>query len=191
MGKFVLFAVFFVLALGLVLASPGNNAVSSGNKADVQNASSIQNQGDDIQIRNEEKAGNPDLGNNVETKLRDMSSHSSLNFSVDFIQNRTQLRVNLSNGRNAEIKVMPETASVRAIERLGLKVCNESNNCTIQLKEVGTGNQTRVAYEVQAQKEARVLGIFKTKINITADIDAETEEVIKTNKPWWAFLASE
>jgi hypothetical protein len=34
-----------------------------------------------------------------------MSSHSSLNFSVDFIQNRTQLRVNLSNGRNAEIKV--------------------------------------------------------------------------------------
>jgi hypothetical protein len=68
MGKFVLFAVFFVLALGLVLASPGNNAVSSGNKADVQNASSIQNQGDDIQIRNEEKAGNPDLGNNVETK---------------------------------------------------------------------------------------------------------------------------
>jgi hypothetical protein len=88
-------------------------------------------------------------------------------------------------------KLVPETASVRAIERLGLKVCNESNNCTIQLKEVGTGNQTRVAYEVQAQKEARVLGIFKTKINITADIDAETEEVIKTNKPWWAFLASE
>jgi hypothetical protein len=34
-------------------------------------------------------------------------------------QNRNQTKFQLSNGRNAEIKVMPETAAERARERLG------------------------------------------------------------------------
>jgi len=41
---------------------------------------------------------------------------------------------NLSNGRKAEIKIMPETASEKAIERLG------ELGFTIELKEVGKGD---------------------------------------------------
>jgi len=64
-------------------------------------------------------------------------------------------------------------------------------NCTIELKEVGQGEQVKLAYEVKAQKEAKILGMFKTKMGVAAQVDAQTGEVINSNKPWWAFLASE
>lgn len=95
------------------------------------------------------------------------------------------------NNRTREIKIMPDVAAQRALERLRLRNCNESESCRIELKEVKQGNQTRAAYEIHAQKQARFLGIFKTRMQVQAQIDAENGEVIQTKKPWWAFLASE
>ena len=86
---------------------------------------------------------------------------------------------------------MPDTASERALERLQLKTCSEENGCSIELKEVGQGDQVKAAYEVQVQKQAKVLGLFKTKMQVQAQVDAENGEVISAKKPWWAFLASE
>jgi len=114
-----------------------------------------------------------------------------LNMTQETIQNRTRFNVQLSNGRNAEIKIMPSTASETALARLRLKVCNESNNCTIQLKEVGSGNETRAAYEVQLERHSRILGIFAKKMQVQTQVDAENGEVVQTKKPWWAFLATE
>ena len=91
--------------------------------------------------------------------------------------------LNLSNGRNAEIKIMPETASARAIERLG------QLNFTVELKEVGKGNETRAVYELTGNKQGRFLGIFKIMAKVQAQVDAETGDV-KVIKPWWNFLAS-
>lgn len=105
--------------------------------------------------------------------------------------NETRTEYRLKNGRNFSVKIMPEVASERAIERLGLKVCNESNNCTIEFKEVGEGNKTRLVYSLRAKKEGRFLGLFKTRMNVESEIDAETGEVIRTRKPWWAFLVNE
>lgn len=90
---------------------------------------------------------------------------------------------NLSNGRKAEIKVMPETASAKAIERLG------ELNFTVELKEVGKGNETKVVYELTGNKEGKFLGIFKIMVKVQTQVDAETGDV-KVIKPWWAFLAS-
>jgi len=45
-------------------------------------------------------------------------------------------------------------------------------------------------YEMQAERHARILGLFKAKMQVRAEVDADTGEV-KTFKPWWAFLASE
>ena len=87
----------------------------------------------------------------------------------------------LSNGRNAEIKIMPETASQKAIERLGELGFN------IVLKEVGND---RVAYEFSAEKEGKMFGLFKVKGKVAVEVDAETGEVIKVRRPWWAFMAS-
>ncbi|MDA3836449.1 MAG: hypothetical protein PF542_02395 [Nanoarchaeota archaeon] len=102
-----------------------------------------------------------------------------------------QVRATMSNGKNAAIKIMPEVASQRALERLRLHNCNETEGCSIELKEVGQGNDTRMAYEVRGKTKAKFLGIFATNAEVSTEIDAETGEVINTRKPWWAVLAKD
>lgn len=129
-------------------------------------------------------AGNPvgtclACGDGVCDKLENVC-----NCEADCAENKTFNKnkiFNLSNGRKAEIKIMPETASERAIERLG------QLNFSVVLKEVGN-NQT--AYELTAEKEGKMLGVFKIKGNVSVEVDAETGEVLKMKKPWWAFLAT-
>jgi len=102
-------------------------------------------------------------------------------------RNRTKLKVKLSNGQNFEIKVMPDVASEKALARLRLKKCSEENNCTIELKEVGQG----AGYELQAERHFRILGMFKARGQVKAQVNAETGEIIQVKKPWWTFLATE
>jgi len=99
------------------------------------------------------------------------------------------IKAKLSNGRNAEVKFMPDRASAVAIERLGLKPCD--GNCTIKLREVSFKNELRAAYEVKTERAAKMFGLFRTRMQVSADVDAETGEVLNVHKPWWAFLASE
>jgi hypothetical protein len=105
-------------------------------------------------------------------------------------QEGNKIRAMLSNGRNAEIKIMPDQAAERALERLRLKNCVEGS-CTIELKEVGNDNETRMAYQIKKKAKARFLGIFPAKANVEAEIDAETGEVIKTKKPWFMSIRPE
>ncbi|MFC1685538.1 hypothetical protein ACFLZZ_00785 [Nanoarchaeota archaeon] len=111
------------------------------------------------------------------------------NMTQEMFQNRTRLHTMLSNGRDAEIKVMPNTASETALQRLRLRNCDE--DCQIELKEVGAGEQVRAAYEMKAQRNSKVFGLFRARMQVQAQVDAETGELIQTKKPWWAFLATE
>lgn len=124
-------------------------------------------------------------GVNIRARL---NIQESLDIEQGIMQN---MQVRLSNGRNAQVKLVPETAAERAVERLRLKVCNESNNCTIELREVGEGNETRLNYRLEASKRAKLFGLIDTEMPVEADINAETGEFIRTRKPWWAFLATE
>lgn len=105
-------------------------------------------------------------------------------------ENDSKKYFNLSNGRKAEIKIMPSTASEKAIERLG------ELNFTIELKEVGNAEsmlenkQPKPVYELTGEKQGRFLGIFKIMASEKVQVDAETGEVIKVIKPWWTFLAT-
>jgi hypothetical protein len=110
--------------------------------------------------------------------------------------NMSQFRASFSNGRHALIKIMPDVAAERALERLRLKNCIEEEGCTIELKDVGSRknyeeDETEVEYEVSAKKEAKVFGFIKSKMKVKAYVDAETGEVTKVKKSWWSFLASE
>ena len=141
-------------------------------------------QGDDMEV---EKNGG------LKLRIRNMTAHSDLNITPedDNETNRTILRVHFPNGMVGRIKIMPDTASERALERLRLKVCNETNNCTIQLKETGKGNETKVVYDVQMDRHFKLLGMFTTKAHVRAEVDAESGNVTSVGKPWWSFLASE
>lgn len=112
------------------------------------------------------------------------------------------LRAKFSNGANAEIKIMPDTASASALEALRLHVCSEVNNCTIVLKDVGQreddsdeiGDDTdnrRLRYEVRAVKKYRMFGIFARDVEVRAQISAADGSVIDTDRPWWAAVSSD
>jgi hypothetical protein len=129
--------------------------------------------------------------NRIRLQSEGISADTDLELEEDKNNSHTKLRAKLSNGKIAEIKIMPNTASATALARLRLKVCSLDNNCTIELKEVGERNQTRAVYEIKAEKRARIFGLFKARMRLESQIDAETGEVIRTKRPWWSFLATE
>lgn len=181
----------------------------TGQGVQINTETQQQNQGEETQIQNQiqtqsrVKSGSyttengkqvqvqEQSNNKVQLKSGAVSAQTSMEMTQEQTQDRTKLQVKLSNGKNSEVKVMPDTASEKALERLRIKVCSEENDCQIELKEVGQGEQVRAAYEVQVQKQAKFLGLFKTKMQVQAQVDAENGEVIQSKKPWWAFLASE
>lgn len=127
-------------------------------------------------------------------ELREGNTAVRTKLNLTKIENdKSKLEVELSNGRKAEIKIMPSTASETALTRLRLRVCNENNNCIIELKEVPVGdiNKGKVEYDVQIERHSRILGIFEKKMQVSVEVDAETGKVIGEHKPWWAFIATE
>lgn len=187
-----------VMAMGLILAEGDQtgvddltgegNLIATQNSGDqtqlrikVQDGTCLDGDGKQIQIRTED-------GNRVHFMVGNFEANTDLPMTQEMIQNRTRLHVELSNGINSEVKVMPDAAFEKARERLGAK-CEE--DCTIELKQVGVGNQVKAAYEIKTQKQSKVLGLFKAQMQVQAQVDAETGEVIQAKKPWWAFLATE
>lgn len=182
--------------------SDGNEEDENDNYDDSDNKSSF---GLGQTIRRRVHAGTYTSENGTQIRVSEMAQNrlriNAGNYSADCdcnltqeqIQNRTRFKMNLSNGRNAEIKVMPDVASETALQRLRLRVCNESNNCTLRLKEVYQNkqqNQSIAAYEMQLERHYRILGLFQAKAQNRIQIDAENGEIIHTQRPWWAFLAS-
>ncbi len=130
-------------------------------------------------------------GNRKRIHAGNSSVLTDLNLTQKRRQNRTRINASLSNGRNAEIKIMPDTASEVALEKLKLRVCSEENNCSLELKEVGKENQIGVAYELKAKKKSRILGLFRARMQVESQVNAETGDIMDVKKPWWAFLATE
>ena len=162
-----------------------NNGIGQTIRNRVRTGTYVSESGEQIRVR--------ELAQN---RIQLMSGNSSVNcencnITQEIIQGRTKLKLELSNGRNAEIKIMPETASIKARERLRLKNCNESINCTIELKQVGEGNNAKIIYEAKVQKQFKLFGFIKRNKEILTQIDAETGEEILTKRPWWSFLSSE
>lgn len=194
-----------VLAIGEGLQAGADVQVTSGSGVQVNTELSAQNQGEQTQLQNQVQV-QAQVGTymnqngeqmqiiaaergGMNLRVRNVSMHTNMNMTQNRTQNKTRLMVHMSNGMNSEIKIMPDVASAKALEVLGAK-CDE-RNCTIELKEVGTGNQTRAAYEIRTQKESRVLGLFRARMNVQMHVDAETGAIIMSKKPWWAFVATE
>jgi len=207
MKKLLLMALFLILGISLVLAAQ-NNSIGKANDSTVEknqtNQGIDQGLSEQIKERKEEiKNGNytgplgqllnvKELTANLrELRVNGVSAQTSLNITIETdSEGKTKLRTKLKNGQEKEIKIMPDTASEKALERLKLKVCSPEKNCTIQLKDVGSGETEKVQYEVQLERHSRILGIFQKKMQVRAEVDAENGDV-NIHKPWWAFLATE
>lgn len=77
---------------------------------------------------------------------------------------------------------MPDTASETAIQKLG------DLGFKIELKDTGQ-LKTAPVYEASAKKDVRILGLFKARMTVKTEIDAQTGEAGKIIKPWWSFFA--
>lgn len=189
LASILLLGIGSVMAVGeTVSAGEGNSDSASagegeGEMVQVQEGTYMNQAGEQIQIQARE-------GNKIQLRVGNVEAQSDLEISSEQVQDRVRLRAKLSNGENAEIKVMPDVASETALQRLRLRTC-DSENCSIELKQVGEGTKARLAYEVQSQKESKVFGLFKAQMKVKAQVDAENGEVIRVGKPWWAFLATE
>lgn len=109
---------------------------------------------------------------------------SKLQIHVENKGNESKLRVNLSNGEQRDVKILPDVASERAIQVF------QSRNITVQLKEVGNGTNSSLVYEADGEKEVKILGFINAKAKVQATIDSNTGEVTNVAGPWWSFLAS-
>ena len=214
--KKVLFIAFaLLLTMSLVFAAQSERNVSHKNRTEGNDSRNVrENQtenrgigqnlsGQIREIKGELREGNytGSLGQLLSVKqlsanLRELregsiSAKTDLNITAENdTDGKIKFKTKLKNGGEIEIKIMPNTASERALEVLRLKVCSADNNCTIQLKNVGSGKDEKVDYEIQIQRHSKILGIFSKKMSVTTDVDAGTGDV-KVKKPWWAFLATE
>ena len=161
-----------------------NQQTQDQNRVQVQDGTHVGEGGQELKIQTQ-------ANNRIKLEVGGVSAECDCEMKQEKVQDKTELYAELSNGKNVEIKIMPDTASEKALERLRLKVCSEENNCTIELKEVGQGNKTKLAYEVKARKKAKMLGLFKIRMRVESQVDAETGEIIRTARPWWFFLTTE
>ena len=104
---------------------------------------------------------------------------TSVNSQEKLVIEDNKLLIATTQG-NREIKVMPSTASDIAINQLRLK------SYQIELKDVGTA-----VYEISGKKDVKIIGLFKTEMSTTSQVNTGTGNIEKTDKPWWSFLAQE
>lgn len=141
-------------------------------------------------------------GEQITIKLNDSSSiiiessgvyaTSELNLTSEreITDNKIKLTANLSNGREAEIKIMPNIAFSKAQGILVTK-CSLAEECTLILKETGAGSQIRAVYLFGTKKVYMLFGLFAKRASASAEVDAETGEVISVKKPIWRIFAFE
>ncbi len=197
-----LFVLFFVslMAISMVFAAGPGSVVTGANpeagaddSADVE-SESVNGSGGEHQVA----VDTANKGESSQLKVQTNSEFgSTIRTQNGSAEAKTEMKMSqgedgktyaeLSNGIKAEVKVMPDSASEKALEVLGAKC--EEEGCEIELKEVGKGEEATVAYEIEAEKPAKFLGIFKTDMKVKAQVDAETGEVVKTKNAWWGFLA--
>lgn len=194
MKKYLLTALVFVclISVGFVFAAEsqaqgqdGDGAQdNSGQAVAVQSGVQTSNTGQEVRIQVQAQ-------NQIRLEVGGVTAECNCEMTQEQTGNTTRLYVSLSNGQNAEVKVMPDTASETALTQLKVRACSDENECQIELKQVGSGEQTKLAYELQTKKQAKVFGLFKAKMQVKAQVNAENGEVIQVKKSWWAFLASE
>ena len=167
-------------------------------KADIDVKSNFQgnvngnavNSQSDAQYNIDAKAGDEvKLNGTVKDSNGNVMASESVTYDIKNVKSGE--KIVLSNGKNSEVKIMPSTASANAIAKLSIKVCSTDNNCTIILKETGSGDNIKLTYEVKANKQFKILGIFKSNSEVKAEVDVETGDVVKVKRPWWSFVASE
>ena len=127
----------------------------------------------------------------IESEDGDFEVESEL--QIEQSSNGSQITITKTNGETVVIDILPDAALEIARQRLRFKKRFRNMNMSdisINLEEIEHKNIPRVVYNIQTNQHGRFLGIFKLVMNVEAQIDPETGEVIDAKRPWWAFLVA-
>ena len=127
----------------------------------------------------------------IETNDGDLEVESEL--EVTQSEDGREITITQADGEVISVDILPDEALEIARQRLRFRGrfrnLNESD-ISMNLEEITHNNIPRVVYNIQANQNGRFLGIFKLAMDVEAQVDPETGEVITASRPWWAFLVS-
>jgi len=136
-----------------------------------------------FKTKTEIKDGREEIKHSIEVEGAEVTT--KLSVRERFEDGETKLKVKLSTGAEQDIIILPDEAIQIAFDEL-----QATGNFVFELNEIVDGDVRKVVFSAKAVRPGRFLGIFNTNVNLETLIDTETGEVIKTNRPWWAFLVS-
>lgn len=192
------FLVFVILLSNLAVAQSGETSYKSYINTEIdKNVKEKRTLAEEEIIRNlennaeEKKVIKKNESQIIERKIlisNSFKAGSKLNLSVKEELNVSKIGTYLSNGAFVEVKYLPDQASAIALKKVNKNL--EGLQSEIELKEMNIENKDRVVYEVKAEKNITILGLFKSNLKVNAYVDAETGEIIKLEQPWWIALAN-
>jgi len=116
-------------------------------------------------------------------KVKGVEVKTKLSLRTRIVNDKTRIKVKLSTGAEKDLFILPDKALLTALEEL-----KATDNFEFEIIEESIEGEGRKAvFTAKARKSGRILGIFRKQVELETFIDIETGEIIKTNKPWWAF----
>ena len=70
-----------------------------------------------------------------------------------------------------------------------LKLSDCAAGCDISLKESQESGDEKLVYELEAEINSKIFGLFPKKMKVKAQAGAVKGVFIDTERPWWAFIA--
>jgi len=137
-----------------------------------------------LKTKTEVREGRERVTNTIEVKGVEVTTELSVR--EENRADRAIVKAKLSTGAEQDIIVLPDEVILTAFEEL-----QATDNFVFELNEVVDGDTRKAAFSAKASKPGKLLGVFNTQVDLETLIDTVTGEIIKTERPWWAFLVVE
>jgi|GEM_PF-6728408 len=116
-------------------------------------------------------------------KVGIMKKENMVEIASNGVTAQTALDVAVENGEmivgNTKVKVLPDQASERAKQVIA----------ALNVKNVSIREQAgKIVYSVNGLKSGKLLFVAPVELDVTANIDPATNEVLNIETPWWSFM---
>src|SRR3989344_1173146 len=175
LSMFLVISVLMFSVVGADIYGSGSGSASAGSNSSSSTSGSS----------NSSASAESDTNSGVSVGI---GSDVTIDSEINVIVSGGVTSVILSDGREAIIRITSEEAKQTAEASLEIEDCSD---CEVELTETEVNNEAQLVYEFKAEKEAKVFGIFKTHMDVEANVNAEIGQVVSVEKPWWSFLAVE
>lgn len=138
--------------------------------------------GTEITFKTETEIKNGKTETKTSVEIEGVGFETKLEVKEETKEGRTKLKAKLSTGAEQEIITNPDEALKTALAEIG------GRNINLELTETVEDNQREAVFKAKTTNPGKFLGLFNVNVNLETLIDTQTGAIIKTNRPWWAFL---